>query len=267
MAKEAAGSSEAESSDDPEQVVIARALLNYRLMEKMFRTNPNAPMPFPKKLSFQSPRAASPQPPPATTSKILPFICKKPVPRSRLPPTENNSPALPSQPPTACGSHPQKFPAPGAVPYVPIRHYRMPCRGIVPPVTIRTAVPVYTAPPFPQPPKVPSQMRAAPPIRMAPPVLIRQAIPVFATPPPFTRKELPALHKGDSLTVLKEDPPTIATEDSADTLKASDHSAASASAPVSLAASSNQAQETQNTNAINLDETETVQNLKQLKIQ
>lgn len=264
VAKEAASSSEVESSDEPEQVMIARALLNYRLKEKMFRTNPNAPMPFPKKLSFQCPRANSLQPPPATTSKILPFICKKPVPRSRLPPTENSSPTLSSHLSTACGSHPQKFPAPGAVPYVPIRQYRMPCRGSVPPVTIRTAVPVYSAPPCPQPPKVPSQVRAFQPIRIAPPVSIRQAIPVFAAPPPLSRKEHSALHKGDSLSIPKEVPPTIAIEDSANTPK-TDHSAAPA--PVLLKASSSQVQETQNTNTMNLDETKTVENLKQLKIQ
>lgn len=231
----------------------------------MFRTNPNSPMSFPKKLSFQSPRATSPQPPPATTSKILPFICRKPIQRSRLPPTENNSPMLPSHPPTACGSHPQRFPSAGAVHYVPIRQYRMPCRGMVPPVTIRTAMPVYSAPPCPQPPMLPSRMRAAPPIRIAPPVSIRQAIPVFATPPPLSRNELSPLHKGECLTVPKEDPPSIAIADSGDTPKAADHSADSA--PVLPTATSNQIQETQNTKATNLDESKVVQDLKQLKIQ
>ncbi|KAG7035466.1 Double-stranded RNA-binding protein 2 [Cucurbita argyrosperma subsp. argyrosperma] len=264
LAKEAASSSEVESSDEPEQVMIARALLNYRLKEKMFKTNPNVPMPFPKKLSFQSPRATSPQPPPATTSKILPFICKKPISRSRLPPTEYNSPTLPSHPLTAYGSHPQKFPAPGAVPYVPIRQYRMPCRGIVPPVTIRTAVPVYAAPPFTQPPNAHSQVRTSQHIRIAPPVSVRQAIPVFAAPPPLSRKEFSALHKGDSLTVHKQDPSTTTVEGSANTSKA-DHSAASG--PVLLTTTSNQVPETQSPNATSLDETKTVQHLKQLKIQ
>ncbi|KAG6570782.1 double-stranded RNA-binding protein 2-like [Cucurbita moschata] len=265
LAKEAASSSAVESSDEPEQVMIARALSNYCLKEKTFRTNSNAPMPFPKKLSLQTPRATSQQPPPATTSKILPFICQKPVPRSRLPPTKNNSTTLPSHPLTACGSHPQKFPAPGAVPYVPIQQYSMPCRGIVLPVTIRTAVPVYSASPCPQPLKVPSQMRPSQPIRIAPPVSIRQAIPVFAAPPPLSRKELSALPKGDSPTVPKQDPPTIATEDSADSLIA-DHSVAST--PVSLTVPPNQVPETQNTKAINLDEeTKTVKNLKQPIIQ
>ncbi|KAL6007684.1 Double-stranded RNA-binding protein [Asimina triloba] len=59
------------------------------------------------------------------------------------------------------GARPQqKFPAAGAAPYVPVRHYR-PYYGIAPPVTIRTAVPVYSAPPLQPPPGRSAQMMEA----------------------------------------------------------------------------------------------------------
>ena len=75
MAKETARSStEPENNDELEQITIARALLNYRLKEKISMSNSNAPVPFPKKFQIQNPRPTSPQPPPAATSKILPLI-------------------------------------------------------------------------------------------------------------------------------------------------------------------------------------------------
>lgn len=206
LAKEdASSSSDAESSDELEQITIARALLNYRLKEKNAIGNPNALILFPRKFSIQSHRPTSPQPPPATTSKILPLICQKAAHRNRPPSTTANDSQVPSRQPSALegrGTRPQKFPAAGAAPYVPIRQFRTSCHGIAPPVVIRNAMPVYSARPFPQPSMpTPQMMRAAPPVQIAPPVSIRQAIPVFAAPP---------VHKEDPPVVQKDDPPAVA---------------------------------------------------------
>ncbi|XVF05684.1 hypothetical protein REPUB_Repub05bG0193700 [Reevesia pubescens] len=279
LAKEtASSSSEPENNDELEQITIARALLNYRIKEKMAMANSsNAPIPFTKKFPIQNPRPTSPQPP-ATTSKILPLICPKVFPRNRsMSVTANDKPILPSlQAPTpeSRGARPQKFPAAGAAPYVPIRQFRTPCHGIAPPVTIRTAVPVFSAPPRPipsvvtpqppasvvpthpaksvlpaQPPQsvVPpqqspsmltTQVLRTPPVCIAPPVTIRQVVPVFAAPP-----------------VQKEDIPSVRNED-VPTLNAS---ALPNRTPV-------QVEEAASTTAKNLQESETVQSLEQLKI-
>lgn len=76
---------------------------------------------------------------------------------------------------------PNRLPVAGAAPYIPIHSFRTGCRGIAPPVTIRAATPVFSAPPRPRPQRLPSP--AAPPIGIAPPVCIRQAVPVFAASP------------------------------------------------------------------------------------
>ncbi|KAL4297652.1 hypothetical protein GQ457_12G029640 [Hibiscus cannabinus] len=221
LAKENASSSEQENNDELEQITIARALLNYRIKEKMAMANSsNGPILFTKKFPNQNLRPTSPQPP-ATTSKILPLICPKGVPRNRsMSASANDKSILTSSQtpvPESRGARPQKFPAAGAAPYVPIRQLRAPCHGIAPPVTIRTAVPVFSAPPrpapsavSPQPPAsavpthpaqsvlpaqpppsvVPHQSRTLlptqvlrAPVRIVPPVTIRQAVPVFAAPP------------------------------------------------------------------------------------
>ncbi|KAE8692910.1 Double-stranded RNA-binding protein 2 [Hibiscus syriacus] len=226
LVKETASSLEPENNDELEQITIARVLLNYRINEKMAMANSsNGPILFTKKFPIQNPRPTSPQPP-ATTSKILPLICPKLVSRNRSKSaTANDKPILTfSQTlvPESRGPHPQKFPAAGAAPYVPIRQLRTSCHGIAPPVTIRTAVPVFSAPPrpapsavSPQPPAsaipthpaqsllpaqtpqsvVPPHQSSSPlptqvlrsPVRIAPPISIRQAVPVFAAPP--VRKE------------------------------------------------------------------------------
>lgn len=198
VAKESASSSsEPENNDELEQITIARALLTYRLKEKLAMANPNAPIPFPKKFPVQNPRPTSPQPPPFTTSKILPLICQKTASRSRPQLNAvNDSPLSEGR-----AIRPLKFPAAGAAPYVPIRQFRTPCHGIAPPVTIRTAVPVFSAPPRPSPPAVPCQVMCAPSVRIAPPVTIRQAIPVYASPP---------VQKEDAPAITKEDPAAVA---------------------------------------------------------
>ncbi|XP_040992778.1 double-stranded RNA-binding protein 2 [Juglans microcarpa x Juglans regia] len=242
LPKEAVGSSsEPENNDELEQITIARALLKYRLKEKMAMANPNAPIPFPRKFPIQSPRPTSPQTPPATTSKILPLICQKTAPRNRLPSTiANDGQVLPSQHYSleGRGNRPQKFPAAGAAPYVPIRQFRTPCHGIAPPVTIRTAVPVYSAPLLPPPSKPTPQVMRAPSVRVAPPVSIRQAVPVFAAPPAC---------KEDSPVVQKEDPRAVTASPQPSQLPA-------------------RVEETGNTTASSLQESETVQSLEQLKI-
>ncbi|XP_022731458.1 double-stranded RNA-binding protein 2-like [Durio zibethinus] len=279
LAKEtASSSSEPETSDELEQITIARALSNYRIKEKMAMANSsNAPIPFTKKFPIQNPRPTSPQPA-ATTSKILPLICPKVVPRNRsMSVTANDKTILPSLQAPALesrGARLQKFPAAGAAPYVPIRQFRSPCHGIAPPVTIRTAVPVFSAPPrsaqsavSPQPPAsavptqpahsvlpvqppqpavppqkspsaLPTQVLRAPPVRIAPPVTIRQVVPVFAASP--DRKE-------DITSVRNEDRMTV-------------------TASALLDKSPAKVEEAASTTAKNLQEFQTVQSLEQLKI-
>lgn len=236
VAKEAASSSsEPENSDELEQITIARALMNYRLKEKRALANPNALIPFPKKFPMQSPRPSSPQPPPVTTSKILPLICQKTASRNRHHLTTVNDSHMLSPQSTALegrGIRSQKFPAAGAIPYVPMQQFRTTCHGIAPPVTIRTAVPVYSAPPLPQP------VMPAPPVRFAPPISIRQAIPAYAAPP---------ARKDDPPVVQKEDPPTVI-------------------APTLPSKLSAQVGEMRSTTASNRPESETVQSFEQLKL-
>ncbi|KAJ4843175.1 Double-stranded RNA-binding protein 2 [Turnera subulata] len=241
--EEANSSSEPENNDELEQITIARALSNYCMKEKMAMANsPNGQLPFPKKFPIQSPRPTSPQPhQPATTSRILPFICPKTAARTRTMPSTVNERPLPvrltstaasndraigsRQPPMPelRGIRPQKFPAAGAVPYVPIRQFGSTCHSIAPPVTIRTAVPVFSAPPLPPPSALPPQVMRAQPIRMAQPVTIRQAVPVFAAPPAARKdplppqkdlgaqKDPPALHR-DIPTLQKDAPPALQTD-------------------------------------------------------
>lgn len=156
--QEAASPSDHENNEEQEQeqIRIARALQSYHLKEKLVMPN-NASIPFQNKFLVPTPRPST-----APTSKILPFFFHKPASTTRPP-----SPVI-----TTTLSHIQRFPAVGAAPYVPIRHCRTPYHGIAPPVTIRTAVPVFSAPP------PPAQLR------LAPPVCIRQAVPASAAAAP-----------------------------------------------------------------------------------
>ncbi|XP_008791540.1 double-stranded RNA-binding protein 6 [Phoenix dactylifera] len=231
LAKQSASSSsEPENNDEQEQIIIARALLNYRLKEKMaMANNPNA-TPFPKKFPIQPDRKPSFQPSPSTGSKILPLIRPKSSPRIRptSPATTDGGPPSPFLQPENRSTRPQKFPAAGAAPYVPVRHYRMPCHGMAPPVTIRTAVPVFSAPPLPPPPAHPPRADhrhqlpplMGPPIRMASPVRVRPAVPAFAAPPPAPAKtpavpvqvkEPPAPANTPAISVQVKQPPAPAS--------------------------------------------------------
>ncbi|KAA8544051.1 hypothetical protein F0562_021772 [Nyssa sinensis] len=192
--QDAVSSSETENNDELEEIRIARALLNYLLKEKMGMANSsNAPIPFQKKFPIQNPRPSSTQPPPKTTSKILPLICPKTAPRNRPTSTTGNESSMPSSKPLESRAiRPLRFPAVGAPPYVPIHHFRTSYQGIAPPVTIRTAVPVFSAPPIPPPSVRPPQGMQTRPVQIAPPVTIRQVVPVFAAPPVW-KEDLPTV--------------------------------------------------------------------------
>ncbi|MBA0845866.1 hypothetical protein Goarm_022263 [Gossypium armourianum] len=244
LAKQTASfSSEPENNDELEQITIARALLNYRIKEKMAMANSStAPIPFTKKFPIQNPRPTSPQPP-ATTSKILPFICRKVVPRNRsMSATASEKPILPSlQAPESHGPRMQKFPVAGAAPYVPIQQFRTPCHGIAPPVTIRTAVPVFSAPPRPAPSAVsPQPPASAVPTQQGQSGLSSQPPQCAASPqqPPST---VPPQ--------LLRIPPPVINEDTTTATK-----------------SHAQVEEDANTKTKNLQESETVRSLEQLKI-
>ncbi|KAL0918440.1 hypothetical protein M5K25_010449 [Dendrobium thyrsiflorum] len=190
LARQVASSvTEPENSDELEQITVARALLNYRLKEKIAMANsPNAP-PFPKRFLVHPDKKPPSLQTSSSASKILPMIRPRSAPRTRpsspratddfcfqphLSPLENQM------------AQPLKFHSAGAAaPYMPFQHFRMSSAGMAAPVTIRTSVPVFSAPPLPPPPPVyqhlPPVMNS--PWRMAPPVHIRPAVPVFAAPP------------------------------------------------------------------------------------
>ncbi|RWV95525.1 hypothetical protein BHE74_00006655 [Ensete ventricosum] len=199
LAKEAANlSTEQENNDEQEQITIARALLNYCLKEKMAMANNPHATPFPRRFPIQlDKRPASVQPPPSV-SKILPLIQQKSSPRVRATsPRINNSTRVSSYQQAENQSvRPQKFPAAGAAPYFPVRHFNRPCHAMAPPVTIRTAVPVFSVPPLPPPAAQLRQLSSAigqTPIRMASPVRIRQSVPVFAAPPSVPGQMTPVI--------------------------------------------------------------------------
>ncbi|KAJ0260129.1 Double-stranded RNA-binding protein 2 [Hirschfeldia incana] len=226
LAKETSNSMpEPENSDELEQVIIARALINYRIKENIggSGSSSTAPVPFAKKFFMQNVRPTSPQPSPATTSRILPFICPKPSSRTSrsvsaasveraIAAALDNRNYRPQQ---------QRFAAAqgtgAAPPYVPMRHLRSPCNGMAPPVTIRNSVPVFSAPPMTPPPctntqqqqqqrpsvYVPSMMRTAAPVRIAPPVTMRTAVPVFASAPQIRREEPLPVRKVNIQTSVK----------------------------------------------------------------
>ncbi|XP_027160665.1 double-stranded RNA-binding protein 2-like [Coffea eugenioides] len=203
--------SEKAKNDEQEHVTVARALQKYLFKARLAKET------FPIRFPTQNTKPPTSMQPPATSSKILPFICPRPArnravmaaansssisskisPQSRSPmgivnemvicpkttqgqpssPAVNNNLSLPTE------SHwyrCQKFPAAGAAPYIPIRHFS-PHQRIAPPVTIRNAIPVYSSPPIPPPSQSPRLMRP-PTSGMAPPVCLRQAIPSYSAPP------------------------------------------------------------------------------------
>ncbi|CAN4096201.1 unnamed protein product [Withania somnifera] len=201
-------------NDEQEHVTVARALQRYILKARLARVS------FPIKFPTPNPRPSSVQQLPSTTSKLLALICPKTVPRSRPVIPLCLKPASQSRPIDTTGSdtslsprtaqtisnilndsftleghkvRPEKFPAAGAAPYIPVRHFG-PHHRMAPPVTIRNAVPAFSAPPLPQSSQPPRVMRP-PGLGVAPPVCIRQAVPVYAAPPPVRAEELPTLDR------------------------------------------------------------------------
>lgn len=122
----------------------------------------NASVPFQIKYSA---RPSSPQRPTAPTSKILPLFSRKTT--RPPPPSPVNNALLPPEIRTAAAprAYP-RFPPPNYTPF------EQQCRTFAPPVTMRSSVPVFSAPP-------PRAM----------PVCIRQAVPPSAAAPPLKKAE------------------------------------------------------------------------------
>ncbi|GAA0146644.1 hypothetical protein LIER_06549 [Lithospermum erythrorhizon] len=200
LAQESGSSSQKANTDEQEHVTVARSLQKFLIKARLARVQ------FPIKFPTQSLRPPSTQPSQPATSKILPFISPRTAHRSRsVMNAANNSPGRPKTSHSEISAsslqdaltflqtnlattdslssadnqriRPQKFPAAGAAPYIPLRHFSSHHR-VAPPVTIRNAIPVFSAPPA-----QPSLAMRHPSLGMAPPVCIRQAVPVYAAPP------------------------------------------------------------------------------------
>lgn len=189
--------------DEPEHMTVAHTLQKYLIKAKLEKKC------FPIKFPALNPRPSSAQQSPTTTSKILPLICSKTAPRDKTVPAVSNSAVFQKICRIAqsqhvmtvaneCLSslidnqmpHSHKFHAAGADPYIPVQRC-IPHQRFAPPVTIRNAIPVFSAPPLPS---TQSSMGTRPPVlRMAPPVRVRQAVPVSAASPDHM-DELPHIH-------------------------------------------------------------------------
>ncbi|KAJ0714844.1 putative double-stranded RNA-binding domain-containing protein [Helianthus annuus] len=191
--QDASSSSEPENNDEQEQIRIARALLNYKLKQKTGNKTVSyndLPVPFQRKFTTPAPRPQSPQRPPLTASKILPLIYQarpvSPGPRDPSP----SAATVAAAPSSVRQNRPIN---PHFSPYVPVRHYRAPHHGLAPPVTMRTAVPVFSAPPMPP---------AHRPVKIAPPICVRQTVPVFSAPP-VKKEEALKLNESDAIKCLE----------------------------------------------------------------
>ncbi|KAM7499136.1 hypothetical protein LguiA_023550 [Lonicera macranthoides] len=236
---EGSSSEKVNNNDEQEHVTVARALQKFLYKARMSN------VPFPIAFPTAKPRPSNIQPPPST-SRILPLICPKTTaPRTRpIAPSTNSSQTCPktcsetrpvtsvandtpvglkitieSQPvitavPSAEGPRvrPLRFPAAGAAPYIPVRHFR-PHHHMASPVTIRNAIPVFSAPPRPPPSRAPQVIRP-PLLGRAPPVCVRQAVPVFAAPPPV-RVEDPAAAASKVSTALPPPCSSVPREETA----------------------------------------------------
>ncbi|XP_078427886.1 double-stranded RNA-binding protein 6-like isoform X2 [Wolffia australiana] len=173
-----AGSSapDGENGEEQQQITAARALLNYRLGQKMAgKTH--------RQVFTVQPERRTPPPGPAAGSKFLPLIRPTSAPRTR-PPSPARGPAL-------LDSHYAarqllKFSAAAAAPYVPLRHCAAFQGGPAPPVTIRHAVPVFAAPGVRRPPP-PPVICVPRHVCVPPPIHVRQVVPAFAGPSPPPR--------------------------------------------------------------------------------
>ncbi|XP_051120560.1 double-stranded RNA-binding protein 2 [Andrographis paniculata] len=150
------------NNDEQEQIRIARALQSYRAKQNSGTADLSTLL-----LPFHSmnPRPSSPQRPAMHTSKILPLFSQKPPPsRIQLSSTTNNM------------IHPHHNNNSNSS-----RLCRPAYRGLAPPVTLRTSVPVFSG-------RVMQQHQQ----QVAPPITVRQAVPVFSArpPPPPPRRSL-----------------------------------------------------------------------------
>ncbi|KAL4591525.1 hypothetical protein LXL04_004493 [Taraxacum kok-saghyz] len=184
--QDASSSSEPENNDEQEQIRIARALMNYKLKQKIGKVNyVDHPIPFEKKFTTPVPRPPSPQRPPLMTSKILPFLY------------QNHDPSSSSSSSSSLSPHKNR---PACPSYIPVRYFRPPHRRVAPPVTMRTAVPVFSAPPV-------RQVVQTRPMNVAPPICVRQAVPVFSAasspPPPLQVKKEEVCSKVDESEAVK----------------------------------------------------------------
>ncbi|KZV53140.1 double-stranded RNA-binding protein 2-like [Dorcoceras hygrometricum] len=179
--------------DEPEHVTVAYALQKYLTKAGLEKKC------FPIKFPALNSRPSSTEQSPATTSKILPFILPKTAYRDKTVAAVSNSAVFQNiceiaqrQPVMTIAnesvsslldnqiSQSHKFHVAGAAPYIPVQRC-IPHQRIAPPVTIRNAVPVFSAPPLPS---THSSMGVRPPVlHMAPPVCVRQAVPVSASSP------------------------------------------------------------------------------------
>ncbi|KAI3761766.1 hypothetical protein L1987_52188 [Smallanthus sonchifolius] len=186
------------NTEEQEHVIVARALQKFRLKARMSNIT------FPIRFHVPKPKTPNGQPPPSTTSKILPLICPKtdpsrhrqtPLLNTHTPQTRMRTPqkkfvvTTASEPPSASGNptlpRQHKFPAIGAAPYIPVGHL-MGHPRIAPPVTIRNSIPVFSAPPRTgvAPNHLSAQFGRPSPVcgGVAPPVTVRHAVPVFSAP-------------------------------------------------------------------------------------
>ncbi|ERN08356.1 double-stranded RNA-binding protein 6 [Amborella trichopoda] len=185
-----------EPSDEQEQITIARALVNFRhqLLNNSNKSNPCSPSLPGAKLSF--PNQHNPKPFTQNLgSKILPLIRQRQTqrPNPHAPPfipPENRILATQAQVPASQSGFPatqNSFPAGqnrisaiqtqipagvGPVFYPVGPAYRPTVHHAAPPVTIRNAIPVFSARPSH--------------VRMPPPVQVRHVAPVFTTGPMAT---------------------------------------------------------------------------------
>ncbi|CAH9077295.1 unnamed protein product [Cuscuta europaea] len=138
--------------EEQEHVTVARAFQIYLIRSRV------AGLPFP--ISYQStsnpsrPSTSTQQQPlAATSSKILPLI--RPRTHLGIKPLVQTRPPL--NPPSPIIIQPVQSFSVGAPPYIPVRHLTPLHHRIAPPVTVRSAIPVFSAPPR-RPPSQPPYM-------------------------------------------------------------------------------------------------------------
>lgn len=230
------------NTEEQEHVIVARALQKFRLKARMSN------IPFPIHFPVPKSKTVTGQTPTSTTSKILPLLSHKTGPSryhlttaqtwTKTPQKQFGVTSTANEPPTPTSQSAEnsgiprqhKFPAVGAAPYIPVGHFRA-HHGIAPPVTIRNAVPCFSAPPRMgvtplRHNHLTPQFGMPPPMcgGKAPPVTIRQSVPAFSAPEgqtktatnsiiPIEVKENTASHEESKSPTKPLDTPSLPTED------------------------------------------------------